>query len=915
MRKLLILCSILCLVGSAPVQARDNGVSQEAVSTNGMIGIPIDIPKDIKTRKPIDYHPFDASLAFIVLQDNKRLDDEHSELQEKANGNYARDSVFFQSRETLNHVLLYPSTLSDGSLQSGDTVSFTIPDYQEEIQGQPLMIYRGKGRFEQLCGMLQLDISEELLRGVGTLTVEVDTMHYVAGMCSVKLSSPDLELTPLAPSQSLTVDVSASGHVVCLPIPAGKYEELKVILGDENEEVGIYEFKDVRIERGYVTKLSITPNKGSKCDKVGSPETQLRDGTITYDPSPIGVDVLFGANVVRLWHARLQTFHNLPGEPVMPKSYHIIYDHRNKSKMDVYGRFSAHFDNVELFPGYNGFYSSGIVMRNCSVIPDGTDYELSKFVRATGKTLKLFLKTYTDPFDYKLFVQRDSLGGYVPEWNKPKWHAPITSVCWKFHPLYSKETLERTYTRWLDRSIQDDNHFKLPLVDFWERCCVKKDVYKIVRRGVVDFQTATVYTGLYPDKTHWEWSEDPCSFSTDIVGIDPNAQQQSNGMVMFTGRLGISAETMAKLKGKKPIFKSSYFDGYERGFIVIDAEDYKASDNLPEQIEKNKHVCKAKSGDTFTCDISGLDKNKTYYIWAYLQIDEDALSHYLFVSSRGVYPTPEGGIFGNVPSLYKESLPQLTTLTKNYIDEYKLYSSKKGNKKDDSGVNAAYQALVDYYTQVNRAVGFSGCDTEGQTIPYVTEGDLPYTIVSPVRKLGIGGPPEIFQPIGEYILTDIPLAAVKLAIYASFCNPVTMIDELPLYNIAIAQVDIRIDRIESTDNGITKICEALSGNETSFYMPNIHVSEMGADGKSHNFIHVMAIPTKELKVGDVVTIKFLINGWGSVETLDNMRSLVFNNVDETTNLTQDQTNSLASDYITVFDAVDSKKMNQWFGPK
>ncbi len=941
MKKIFWILCFLCLVGAVSVNAHDflnetvNMAGKVAnmygrvpgavesspapLSSKGQIGVPIDVLKEIKTKRPSSYHPFNGTMSFIGLLDFSKMDDADTVSQAIVNGYYDNDTVFFQSREVLNQLLLYPKDLKD-CLWYKDTVSFTIPEsmlsssFTSNSQGQPLMIYRGKGKFEHLCGMLQLDISEELLYGVSTLVIEVDSMHHVAGTFSVSLSSTDLRMTCLAPSRSMSIDMSGAGHVVYVPLPAGEYPELQILfLNDVDEEMGSYKFDNVAIERGSLTKLTIKspPDPKSPCPWVRSKLQLGVDDAVTYDPSPISVDVLFSPGVLSLSNVRLFTLHLLPGQPIMTKSYFNNYGLSNKAKMDASGYFSSHFDQIELFPGFNKFFANSSVKRNCS-----PSYPQS--VSSNTKKLRLYLKTKTDPFDYKLFARNDSLGGYVPQWNKPKWGAPITSVRWEFTPLYGSDIKSDIHTKWLDRSIQDDNHFKMALgkdLHFWSHCFVERDPYMIVVPGVLDFWAATVYKCPDPPQRHWEWSKEPCSFSTDIVAIDPNSERQSDGSVTFTGHLGISPETVSKLKGEKPIFKSSYFDGCERGFIVIDAETYQANDQLPEQIEKNKHVSNAKSGESFTCDISGLEENKTYYIWAYMQIDRDDLSHYLFVSRRSVYPTsaPANCIFDNIPNYYKESLPRLTALTQRYIDEYKDKAKRKKNKNSD--MYDAFKELEDYYDQVNSSVGFKGIyKTEGETIPYTTEGNLSYTIVSSVRKDGIISTPHMFVPYKTFLITH-PFAVVGMGLYLSCFDPVTLMDELPLFNIAVAKVHIRIDRIEKSDNSVVALFQAADSIEGDCFMPMAYVGEVGADGKRHSFVYSVPFSTKGLNVGDTVKVELVICGWGTIETLQNMRSLVFTDVDLMENVTKEQMNSLVIDSFTIGDALDPKNWNQLYGPK
>ena len=790
------------------------------------------------------------------------------------------DSLRFPSSAGLNSVMLTPIPKDENkghTIWLNDTLLFNIPEEQNTPKGCSIMLWapsqlQGSKSFMHLTGMLHIKLNSEIIASLANIEIIVDSDKALSGLFAVDINGTSLKLKEIIPAYSVNVGYEDSSADVYVPVSPGTFKDLKVVLLDhEGNDICDYNFTNVCVDRGCVTTLSLTSkDKTFSCNRtkikkfcVDTSFCDWPEVEETRNPSPVKAQVVFDENAVDLFRVSMTGFHWLP------QPHHTLYRHYIKSQrdlkneMDVYGNITVDFDNVELFPGHNAFF------RTCS----SPTIKMSLFVHSKKRVINLFLPTYTCCFDYKEFARSDSLCSSIPEWDIKKWRAPVVTAEWKFSSEAGKQVEGKLHPYQIaDPSLYPkDNHYRIPLRDFWERITIDKEGYHIVLPGTVEYQLSSRY--VLPDRIHKEKSGEKKKFTTDIISFD-NAKRQSDGSVIFTGSFN---EGYVKSFCEDIKFSPSYFNGFERGVIVIEKEKYRGNGSLPHDIARYKHLSSIKSGAEWKCSVKNLEKGKEYYVWTYLLVNGR-----LFLS--GVKSSKEfskdqdnkeignkdSRIFEKWPQLYKPFVPELLDLSSKYIDAYRKVNGTTGYVPTMKAKREAEKVLMDKCREIAKSFGEDSCDVTPffKTIPYTVEGELPYTIEGTVNKAGILLPYAMFEPD-----ENKPKEGDVIKVNFFRIRKGTILKQYPLVFMAYIDFKIKIKRIDSNIINIYAYVPGSGpdGKRLGYVDPISYASEYGSIGG--------VIETKGKKVGDIIQVGAFIYGWGTPEMLDSMKSLTFTSKD------------------------------------
>ena len=797
------------------------------------------------------------------------------------------DSLRFLTSTVLDDAIITPVPSEDDkthTIWAGDTLFFNIPSIQDVPDGSSLMLWSPgqptKGKvFKHLTGLLQIPINSSESTNLSKIEVTVDASHAITGMYSVNMNSPALRLTEIAPEYSINIAYDGVASNIYIPVAPGSFKDLVVNFTDsEGNDISTYKYANVIVERGHITVLPHSDKDSGRSNGTYSCQrTKIRKFCVddscndwpeveeTRDPSPVSAFVIFDENATSLFRVSMTGFHwrHVP--------YQTIYRHYIKSRkelsneMDVYGNISVNFDSVELFPGHNAFKVGAIAFRKCS----SPTIEMSQFVSSKRRVINLYLKTYTCCFDYYQFARSDSLCSYIPDWDAHKWTAPVTAGRWKFisNTGNSIEYRLHPYQRRKDQGYPSDNHWMMPFRNLWDHILINKEGYHIVKLGTVEYQLSSRY--FLPDKIHYEETGESKKFTTEIVAVK-NYSKKVNGSVEITG---IFNEQYIKSFCEDIKFSPEYFNGCERGVIVIDEEKYRGKDGLPHDISKHKHVSAAKSGASWRTSVK-VESGKTYLVWTYLIVNNR-----MFLSRSAKYPDTQGtinqkgeaddyGIFEDWPQKYKPYEAELSELTKEYIRTYREVNGTKGYVPTMKVKHEAEAKLLKRSKEIAQILGEADGDAppKVKTIRFVTEGNLPYEIVTPVTKGGIMLPYDMFAPDenkpsqGDWSVNLFPVRKGSI------------LKQYPLVFMAYVDFKIKLKRIDS------KILQIHA------YIPG-----KGPDGKRLGYVYTIGYASKDgsigaillegKKVGDVVQAGAFIYGWGTPEMLDQMKTIVFTSTD------------------------------------
>lgn len=785
------------------------------------------------------------------------------------------DSLRFPAPTVLNHAILTPVPSEEDkyhTIWANDSLFFNIPEEQDFPDGRSLMLWSpgqlGKGKkFLHLTGMLQIPLNAAETTNLGKIEVIADESHAITGMFSVDLTSPTLKQTEIVPAYSISIKFDGSASSVYLPVAPGLFKSLSVTLVDKaGHDINSYRYSDIIVERGHVTTLSDS-NQGvgsysctrtrikSFCvDKICSDWPEVEE---TKDPSPVSAVVVFDENAKRLFRVNMTGFHWLH-VPYQPLVRHYIKTRKDlNNEMDVYGNIAVTFDSVEIFPGHNSFKVGAIAFRECS----SPKVEMSQYVSSKRRVINLFLKTYTCCFDYRRFARNDTLCSYIPDWNAKKWTAPVITGEWKFTPNVGDVIKERIYPYQIRDRVRypSDNHWKIPLSNFWDRMLINKEGYHIVKSGIVEYQLSSRY--VLPEKIHKEKTGEPKRFTTDIVTVGKNYSRQADGRVVITG---LFREQYIKDLCDDIKFSSDYFNGCERGVILIDEEKYQGKDGLPHDIGRHKHISATKSGASWRTRVA-VERGKTYLVWTYLIVNSR-----MFLSQSAILKEDEldgsgFGIFEEWPRKYKPYESELLELSKNYISAYRMVNGTTGYVSTMKAKHEAEDKLLKRSKEIFHQFGLKNGDVDSKikTIRYTKEGDLPYDIVTPINKAGIVLPYDMFAPDENKPEQGKVVSANMFPVRKG-----SILKQHPLVFVAYVNFGIKIKRIESS---ILQIHAYIPGN--------------GPDGKRMGYVYTMSHVSKQgsigpillegSNVGDIVQVGAFIYGWGTPEMLDQMKTITF----------------------------------------
>ena len=830
----------------------------------------------LRQQGKIDNSPFESieGKQINIWATQKRSKDKEETLNIlKAQFNV--QGIPLNGKEEDNSVLLFPGGVQDSLLVwQDDTVFFSVDSHLANSHSPSIMLCSpGTVRHEMrhLGGVLHLKYESKQLEDGQRIVVEADSSHILSGLFYATLGASELQMTAISGSSSKSVEVSSLSKEVYIPMPCGDYKELVIYIENSNGDVlASYDFENIIIERGSITTKSLPKekkdgkgiiSKRARIEKLylyqhGNCINPSKHEVQTKDPESLSAKTEFSDEVVGLLHNKVHVTHlNCRYNPITFNHYvRYLSNEKSYSPKDSYWHFPA---ELKLNPGENRFRPTAIVLKK-----NGKSNS-SQYITGPTEKVWLFIKTYTCDFDYKNFAQQDTLCGYVPEWNTRKLGSE-SYIDWEFKP--NDDEAQKVTNRIKDLfAHKKDNHLKHPLnlpgsrqISFWTAATERVEDYLVVKHGVARYQAVTVYRKTDGSVKYREATSEPRSFTTDIIEIDRKVNRQNDGSLEFTGRFRTG---FIRSFGESIKFEPSYFDGKERGFIVVAEEEYKQANNKICNISKNKHVSKSKSGEEFKCVISDIDPSKRYYIWSYLQI-----GNYLFLGDPVRYPE-EDGIFGDLPALYDPYTSYLAPFANDYVDKY--YISDKNNTGRAYGdMKDAEKRLRDVYEELRDKVeSKSAHATTVDYLRYSTEEDLPYTIIEPI-EYGIGGGYSIFEEIPLYngLFLDVSMGLLNII----DAEPVSVIKQYPMVYAAMGKMKIQLKSLEQNNSLLGR----LSG-----VMPiNGYVPGNGPDGKRLcRLSGIASIAGK--KPGDIVDALVVIIGWGPREIVDQMRSVVFTKED------------------------------------
>ncbi len=770
--------------------------------------------------------------------------------------------------DATGQVLLTPVGADDSLLVwQGDQIIFSIDEHQHYAKPSATMVLSpglGSNVLMHLGGMLHLKMDKDLTGS--KIVVETDTAHIIAGVFCLSAKEAMPQMKALWGVNLKSVDLDASLHDAYVPLPCGKYPSMRIsLLDNSGSELQAFHFSDVTIERASITTLNLEnleakAEGGATCSRPKIQRLQLfqrgvhinstGNVSVTQDTTSLSSHTVF-SGAAGMWQNQVHVSHFLCNRNPVTFRHYWRYANRNKRNdpEDSYWDFPA---ILQLSPGENRFHPAAIAFNQC-----GTQQNL-KFIKAKPEIVWLYIKTYTCDFSYKGLTRNDSLCGYVPEWNRT-WNSSESVIDWEFQP--SDGGSEAVSNRLTYRTAhRKDNHLKFPLslqgvkqMPLWTAASYGCDGYYIVKHGVVKYQAATVYRYTSGAVRHIEATESDKRFTTDILEIDQTVAKNSTNELEFTSRFKTSYILSF---GDSIDFNSSYFDGYERGLLIYEEEEFKKANNQFTAINRHKHLSRTKGGEEFKCVVTDLDERKTYNVWAYLQIGD-----YLFISEPVRYPLQEG-IFADLPACFDPYTPRIQPYVDQYVEMYRkaltsdiAFTELQNYEKELFG---KYQEITnECEKKVRNHVDFE------ETIPYTVEEGLSYEIVSPIKK-AFAVPPDIFE--------EIPLDEIfpGAAIRAIGTKPVALLMQHPMVYCAAVRFKIKILNMNYPPTKFLGLIDIPGLLTVHAYVPG-----NGPDGKSIGYTHLGYVSMLDKKPGDIVDVQMIIVGWGPREVVDQMKSLVF----------------------------------------
>lgn len=768
----------------------------------------------------------------------------------------------------------------------GDTLQFRMPAEQPSVFGLPPMIGNvNSGKINHLFGVLHIGFDSKGIEKVGKVVFQVDSTQAIAGLFKVVLNR-ERSLTAQLPENELSVDLHSSTDVF-VPIPKGNYKDIVMLMYDNSNKLFCSEsFKNVEINAGEVTeflniKISdqdgdqdgrcIVPSLGTfsvndnyidwpsfNIEKLGLPLFDINNikwGSgpfydkygamiVLDDPSPVTSQMTFN-NTTKIKRAWLGAYNYLPKRSVGVNTYH-------KGLYELKGKTSVNFDYVEIYPGIN-LYSGGAIVGNLC--------RNSKYVSTRDRALILYLKTKTCCFDYKEFARWDSLCGEIPKWNREKWGVPLTRFEYKLIPTRVISDYEQENKGFIlldiNRNISKDKHFKGEIKMEWFSMATEGGM-SVIRPGIVEYRAATGYDLIdefvfVPSKE--SITDDWQRFTTDIIDLKKTYKKGNNGSCTFTG---FFKEEEIKLLCDDINFSCTYFDGFERGVIVLDIKEYGDLIYPTRNFRSHMYKSQDRSGKSFKTVVNNLRTDKTYKVWSYLLINNK-----LFLSD-GKYLF-RNTIFGRLSQLYKPYIKNFVEPAEEYVKAGKKWLENGGGNLNADFVEKG-KKLGDEFKKVATQFNFKMDDPtlKNRIISHSIEPDLPYEVVSPVTELGVLVPPYMFDELN---------GSQPQNFY--FSHSYNIMKQFPLVFTAFIKFDIKLKR--KVPNDLLTIFAYVPGNGPD----GLHLGYVWPIGDSPNNGLFPIIPVKNRKIGEPFSVGAFVFGWGTPELLDQMRTIVFSNSDYT----------------------------------
>lgn len=790
--------------------------------------------------------------------------------------NYDNGNLYPNNNDTL-HALFSPGETETTVYLEHDSLYFSFPDSTSLHEPFIPMIYRESltgDSLQHLCGVLHLVFDQGQLNPVSKIGIYVDGEEQkpIAGTFLVDLRKKPFRPICIDSVYAVEINVPTDpGKDLYLSVPENIYRNFTLLLFGIDEKIsGQYELSNITIKRGHVTEIPVHsssprdpdppiqdtlyiyipvpkpevrhPRHAPECIPPSIKELIIKSKEVTHDPSPVSGSILF-SHTDEVIRARIDVFH---GTSNKHESY-IKYKDELSGSVDMFtGQDKADFDGLELRPGLNIFTARATVYSSCL---NKRVYIHTKYKQR--KKVKLFFKTKTCPYDYKYFYRNDSLCGYVEKWNKAKWGRPDCRIEWRWEsdPGEIKREMKGVIHC---RTFYDNNHFKGALHWFEDGAAsIKHGNYRIALRGKIYYRAMTYYK-IPHEKSHREEGEE-LNFSTDLIRMKYVEKEDflEDGSVRLTGFFNPEL-------GRENIFHSSYFDGYERGFIIVPATVFHGGEvTLPKNVDQYKHVCPNTTGDQFTYTWTGRDPKQVYHVWTYLR-----MGNILFLHGGAPQelssPKNEEGIFGELPNFYKPYLKKLVAMS----DACEKATSMKEK------TNILNQAKAYYQTQVPSGEALARKEY-GKDIKFQTEGTLPYEIIS-VKKVSIHTPPESYElAYEENIVNNAFIHLVEAHIYVT--DPVILFQQFPLFLVANIEIKLRLNDLNAIKHGVLLI---------PCYVPGTN----GPDGKQLGYIiddsfglggTAIQIDVSKHQAGDEITVYADVCGWGTPDMLNSMRSITF----------------------------------------
>ena len=704
----------------------------------------------------------------------------------------------------------------------------------------------------------------------------MDAMPISGNFC---YSTDSMTLTCL--DSSYVVTLTKYDDHMTIPLPPGKYDHLRItFLNADGDEIESRDVKDVNIACGKTTEIEACPGKHFCTNRTKILSFMVdgsdKDDVVTYNPHQVNANVGFDENLQKIRHLTVTTFNRIKHGP-MPQT--ISYT-KKTGDTDIYGRTNVRFDDIELFPGRNKFHVNGIAKNVCN---------RAQFVSYEPRVIRLFLHTYSASFDYTDFGRKDSLSGYIPDWDYEHWGFPPSTIKWEFEPnetnpseIQPKGDVAPLGGRYHDK------HFTFPLSNlFWSAISYQREGFCMVRKGIVSYYAATIYY-TYPSetRTHYEWAEKPARFTTDIIGGLHSKKPQADKSYLFEGYFKTQH---IKSIDKKIKFSHKMFDGCERGFIIIPKSSYHGQNNMPHDINQYKYRSNVTEGEKFICKIKLPSHSNEFLCWVYLKV-----GNLLFLSRTKAMEagddTIEGGIFCDIPNRLAPHTKQLIELADKWVDIYEQCDKKRMrddtlNKQKDEAMINLYNAYLEcdklYENTAGKPKGYVTKLPCRDTIPYTVEKGLPYEVVSPVKLEAVFFPPRL-KAFEELFKSEEKHHYMKLTMTFETSPDLAIIaKQFPLFLTAIASVTIRLNSKLAPDE-LFKVKAYVPGDGPDGLQLGVVKEDylMGGWDMSMNATFLNCIPgisyRQPEKAGDI-TIYFFINGWGTPSMLNNMKEIVFTN--------------------------------------